>query len=269
MKYPNTVQNIISHTGLSYQWITKCIKTMPEIFDTYSIRGDNNSILLDNNALVIFDQVKQLKEQGYTIANIKLELMKNLYKQEKTEDETSLNKEESATSLVLVKALENSFSELLKAKEEVIKTKDEVIESHKREVLELKNQILLITDGRSPEQIRNEQLQKEREILEKQQKLEIAVKEKDLALSHLKQKEDELKKIDLETSTKFSEKDILLKQQQEKTRLLEEEKKALEEHQNLNKQLKNELLKKLEELEGKWFVGTKRKDILKQLQELA
>lgn len=268
MNYPNTIQSIISYTGLSYSFITKCLKAMPEIFDTYSIRGDNNSILLDNNALVIFDKIKQLKEKGYTIATTKLELMKNLNKQEKTEVENSGNQEESSTSLVLVKALENSFSELLKAKEEVIKTKDEVIESHKREVLELKNQILLITDGRSPEQIRNEQLQKEREILEKQQKLEIAVKEKDLVLSNLKQKEEELRKLEAETNTKFLEKDNLLKQEQEKARLLEEEKKTHQEQQSLRNQKKAELIKKLDELEGKWFVSAKKKELLKQLQEL-
>jgi hypothetical protein len=245
MKYPNTIQSIISYTGLSYSFITKCLKSMPEIFDTYSIRGDNNSILLDNNALVIFDQIKQLKEKGYTIATTKLELMKNLNKQDKTEVENSGNQEETYTSLVLIKALENSFSELLKAKEEVIKTKDEVIESNKREVLELKNQILLITDGRSPEQIKSEQLQREKNLIEKEQKIEFVSKEKDLVLSNLKQKEDELRKLEAETNTKFLEKDNLLKQEQEKARLLEEEKKTLQEQQSIHNQKKAELLKEL------------------------
>ena len=70
-EYDKSINDLISYTGLKYDYIIRCIKEIDEILKPFIKRGDKNSLLFDSNALSIFDRIKQLKEQKLTLSSIK------------------------------------------------------------------------------------------------------------------------------------------------------------------------------------------------------
>lgn len=258
MSYSKTLDDVISYTGLKEQFIRKCIKNMPEIFKGNISRGDKNSILLNDNSFVIFDKIKQLKDQGQSITsihqNLKLSLSKSSEKTEESEKTKTSNTEEHKYIDILITELKTSNSNTIKAFEENVKTQKEHIQT-------LEKQILLITDGRSPEEIKQESLKKDESVL----KIQNEVRNKEVEIKSIKMELDFKAK---ELEEKKLEFEKLKSEQQEKENLklkVEEEQKKL---LNEKAEKKNKLLKEIEALEGKWFVGKKRQELLKELQDL-
>ena len=89
MSYHHTIQDIHKATGLTANFIRRCAWEMKEVFDQHTTRGENNTILFDNNALSIFDQIKQLKEQGLTIPKIQEKLDYKPLKPYKTDSKSA------------------------------------------------------------------------------------------------------------------------------------------------------------------------------------
>ncbi|MEK7432844.1 MAG: hypothetical protein AABZ74_06915 [Cyanobacteriota bacterium] len=269
MNYDKSVQFVITTTGFSYDYIRKIIKELQPILSPYMQRGDNNSILFDSNAIVIFDQVKQLKQGGLNIKSIKEKLMsKPLTEPHKvypTPIQTSIKTD----------VIETLLSDLKEAHRRTLDAKDQTILNLDKRINSLESQILLITDGRTPEQVRAEQLTKEKEILEKESRLvqaESRIMEKDNLIEEFKKKEEELKKQDREKALVLSEKDGLIKntelslkeKESELIRFKEEQEKQNRDYLQKEERKKN-ILSELDSLEGKWFVGNKRKQLLKEL----
>ena len=69
-----TIDEIQKQTGLQIYFIRKCLKVLNDILSPHIQRGEHNSLLFNDNALVIFDQIKQLKEQGLSIVEIEKQL---------------------------------------------------------------------------------------------------------------------------------------------------------------------------------------------------
>ena len=93
MNYSYTVSDICKFTGLKEPFIRRCIRECRDLLSQWSIRGDNNSILFEDSALKFFDRVKQLKEEGANLVQIKSVLLKELEPQgldEKVQDEGKL-----------------------------------------------------------------------------------------------------------------------------------------------------------------------------------
>lgn len=63
-------------TGLKEPFIRKCLKEMGEILDPHVSRGTHNSLVFSDSARIIFDNIKQLKEQGNSLPVIKSKLFK-------------------------------------------------------------------------------------------------------------------------------------------------------------------------------------------------
>lgn len=264
MSHDKTIKDIETATGLSYHYILKCIKYLDPLLNEYIERGEKNSLLFSSNAIVVFDQIKQLKQQSKSLASIKKVMEKQLKQVDKTVDDsvkTEKNTVESENFNIV-------FNRLEKYHTDILNLKDELLESQKRENKELRNQILLLTDGRSPEMVQAEKLRSEQELRDLQKKAEILqielnnyknleqikVKEIEVAKEKLTTVETELKQS--KTTFESKEKDLLNKDLElEKFRKKEEK--------------KNELLKELNSLEGKWFVGSRRKELLKKLEELS
>ena len=215
MSYHHTIQDIHKATGLTANFIRRCAWEMKEVFDQHTTRGENNTILFDNNALSIFDQIKQLKEQGLTIPKIQEKLDYKPLKPCKTDSksayETLLNQ--------VVKPLEPEMQDfsfqfyepLLEEKEKTHKAeleaksyqiqleeKEKVYKTHLQakqvEIEAIKSKLQVLTDGRDPEEVKRAEEEKRRQ--------------------------------------------------------------------------KVEILNRLEDLEGRWFKGNERKELIKRLREL-
>lgn len=282
----HTLQDIIKYTGLKPDFLRKVIKELEQIFTPYISRGDKNAMLFDSNSLFIFDRIKQLKEKDCNIQMMKEKLLSELKINTETDTKTERNINQNTLDNYLYKELKEMSNRLLVSKEETIQTQKEQIKT-------LESKILLITDGRSPEEVKKEFIDKEVELkllqnksieLEEKLKLEkaladenkiaVALKEKELA--EQKSKSNTLE-IEVKNSKEITIKqDLILSDKENKLVSIENQKKLLElelEEQKKktteNESKKIELLNQLEGLEGKWFVGTKRKQLLKQLKELS
>ena len=156
MNYSYTVSDICKFTGLKEPFIRRCIRECRDLLSQWSIRGDNNSILFEDSALKFFDRVKQLKEEGANLVQIKSVLLKELEPQgldEKVQDKYKLEEPkvveaaEGGVVTVLLNEYKSAQKEVVESHKNVVKAKDELI-------VGLKQQMFLLTDGRTPEEIR-------------------------------------------------------------------------------------------------------------------
>lgn len=300
MVFDKTINDIIEYTGLKYEYIIKCTKELDSVLKPYTQRGDKNSLIFDSNALKIFDRVKQLKDGKQSISSIKVQLESELSKTQKDEPNTTSNSvndiknmQESDLTKMLINKLEESNRKNFESLELALQTKDQVIEVQRRENQELKTQILLITDGRSPEEVRKNFIDKEIELrlfqnksieleeklksekaLADENKIVVALKEKELAEQKSKSHTLEMevknsKEITIKQELNLSDKENKLVSIENQKKLLELELEEQKKKTTENESKKLDLLNQLEGLEGKWFVGTKRKQLLKQLKELS
>lgn len=178
-----SIEQLAEKTSLKENYIRKCIEEFKEnILKPYLTKGLKNAWQLDSNAVVIFDRIKYFKEQQYSIDTIRKSLEADLSKQEGSNRsiETGVNRhsntEETETIKILITQLQEANKEAFKAKDEVSKTKDELKE--KEIILERqKNQLLLLTDGRSLEEIKLERKAQEKEQIEMQEKRRLLLRE--------------------------------------------------------------------------------------------
>lgn len=70
----HTIKDIAKHTGLTVNFIRRCISTMRDIFKPHTSKGFNNTVVFDDNGLVLFDKIKQLKTDRLTLPAIKQRL---------------------------------------------------------------------------------------------------------------------------------------------------------------------------------------------------
>lgn len=245
-----TIKEISKITGLKEQFIRKCIMESKGQFDKYIVsRGKNNSINFDSNALVLFDKIKQKKEDGLVIPDILPWLFQGI--QSEISIKTENNDENNQEVKNIFKSFEQMHKEVIQAKDETIKTKDEHIKA-------LESKIMLLTDGRDPQVVKAEHEKKQEDLIKLKQNLEI----KDQMLEENKNKLHLLEKESKEESIK----QISLIQEKD-SQLFELQRTYNSNLERENK--KNEILKELESLEGKWLVGSKRKSLLNKLKELS
>ena len=69
-----TLKDIQQHTGLKERFLRRCMDGLRDILAPHITRGENNALLFNESALVVFDQVKQLKEDDLTIPEIRKHL---------------------------------------------------------------------------------------------------------------------------------------------------------------------------------------------------
>lgn len=140
------IKEVSKHTGLSEIFIGKCYREMKDVFKGYTSRGIKNALLFNDNAYVVFDQIRVLKDKGISIAGIHEELKKHT----------------KETPLIVGNKLEHSATtendkEVLQAYKLLVAEKDKTIEK-------LQSDLLVITDGKTTEQRYEERRAKDKEV---------------------------------------------------------------------------------------------------------
>lgn len=283
--FDKTIKDIVEYTELKESYLRDVFVSLKDVLKPYYMRGNNNEYLFSSNALPIFYQVKVLRGNGLRLGKIKTTIEKEFkvldnsvsVKTENYQKKSTQNENPNPIVETLLNHLQEKDKSLSSVNLELLQTKDE-LSSIKLEHEKLKTTVLFLTDGRTPEQLRSEQLAKDRENLAKEFKLtqaESKITEKNTIIEELKNKEEELKKIDLEKTMKLSEKErelndtyLILTQKDKDFLAFKEEQEKKDKLYIEQEEKKKALLKELELLEGKWLVGSKRKLILKQLSEL-
>lgn len=105
------------------------------------IRGENNSILLDESAMGIIDQIKTLKDRGFTVTAVAKEIKKELPNQESASDQTTSNQ---SNPEVYERLLESEKARHIAE----LEARDTKLESVQNEFKQFKSNLLLLTDGR-------------------------------------------------------------------------------------------------------------------------
>ena len=200
-----TIKEIQQQTGLKERFLRRCMDGLKDIFDPYITRGENNAILFNESALVLFDRIKQLKEDDLTIPEIRKRLgYRPLDKPGEEGEQTSGQRLVEISDKVVKPDEEMSVSQfyerLLEEKEKTHEAELEArgykvqLEAKQALIDALQSKLQLLTDGREPEEVRRADEEKRRQ--------------------------------------------------------------------------KKEILARLEELEGRWFKGGERKELIKRLREI-
>jgi len=165
-----TIEYIAKDTGLSVPFIRKCVKQLENILKPHCTKGDFGRILFTESGYVIFDQIKQLKAQGLNIAVIKEVLEQEIHQKSKHDEADGQNiVNHISTDMNLLNKLFEEKDARLKEQAENQKR----IAEHQQRIFELehlsshlKEQLLYITDGKSPDEYKSawyqEQMEKQR-----------------------------------------------------------------------------------------------------------
>ncbi|MFC1827059.1 MerR family transcriptional regulator, partial [Thermodesulfobacteriota bacterium] len=65
-----TLSEISKKTGLSQNFIRLCKAKLGDILTPYIYRGEKNKLLFDESAVMLFDKVRSLKDEGLSLADI-------------------------------------------------------------------------------------------------------------------------------------------------------------------------------------------------------
>lgn len=179
--YHHTIEDIEEHTGLSIHFINRCSSKMAALLDPFRTYGENNKLLYNDSGLVLWDRIKQWKEGGHNLTEIRAALedaLQNGLQSDREasqtdpqnrkpdgEGETPTTSSEDRPSDALIQYLETRIEELKQEKEEQKS-------QHEHRVEELKDvyekQLYYLTDGKSPEERKAEREKLLREQIEKE-----------------------------------------------------------------------------------------------------
>ena len=150
MAYHHSIKDIQKHTGLNIHFIRRCLIQMKDIFDPHTAKGgNNNAILFDDNALVIFDNIKQLKvSNGLTLPEIRQRLDNTLLKVDKgyeSDEQRLLNQRLIVNKLDNYEVVKELYERLLEERDKSYQTE---IKGYKSTIDALQSRLQLLTDGR-------------------------------------------------------------------------------------------------------------------------
>ena len=69
-----TIEELAKTTGLKVKFLRRCTLSLRPFLKKHVTRGAKNSLLYKDGAIAIFDQVRILKDQGYSLPSIEKEL---------------------------------------------------------------------------------------------------------------------------------------------------------------------------------------------------
>jgi DNA-binding transcriptional MerR regulator len=178
-----SIQELAKRTNLDISFIRKCKTTFKQILEPHIQRGEKNKLIFTDNALIIFDRIGQMKNDGLSIPEIQKQFKHNFQtvqtgvsKDVQTGIQATLTMDKELLDKVF--QLQKQLSEEQAKRYLECKERDQQIVELEHLSDHLKGQLLYLTDGRTPEEVKQqwqqEQLEKERIswILKELEKLE-------------------------------------------------------------------------------------------------
>ena len=152
-----SIKELAKRTNLDISFIRKCKNTFKQIIDPHIQRGEKNKLLFTDNALIIYDRIAQMKSEGLSIPEIQKQ-----FKQDFKTVQTDISKDVQATQTMDKELLDKIFELQKQLSEEQAKRyveckeKDQHIVELENLSTHLKSQLLYLTDGKTPEEVKQQ-----------------------------------------------------------------------------------------------------------------
>lgn len=158
-----SLEEVLEITGLKIDFARKCLNHLREYLKPHENRGEFNRLLYNQSGLAIWDKIKQMKEQGLSLPEMKRELEASKIPAQSTQPKHA---EKPSTSDLNEKYLEkiidlqNQHSQEMRAERDksqrLIMEQGQEIKDWIIKYQGLDSAIKLLPEGKSPEQIRKE-----------------------------------------------------------------------------------------------------------------
>lgn len=168
--YQYSNNDILQRTGLKPDFINHCNSKLGDLLRPFRIKGDKNKLLYDDSGLRLWDAIKQHKERGENIRQIREVLERIVRPDSQTTESTS--KPTSQTFQTNPQTSQGTAGERVAGqtqafidaflqierdhRKEIDERHEEVRAALRGHIQALKDQMLLLTDGRTPEEVRHE-----------------------------------------------------------------------------------------------------------------
>lgn len=163
-----SIKDISERTGLKITFIRRCLTILQDLFKPHIKRGNFNQILIDPNGLVIFDKIKQMKEQKLSLPEIKIhfeQISKGTETREANEMQTPMQPVmQGDQALYYVEKILETQQTLNEEKDkhlQEVREKEETIRELIRKNEALTGTLKMLPEGKSPEEIRKEYTQQQ------------------------------------------------------------------------------------------------------------
>lgn len=195
-----TTKDIINKYHFTPDFLNKCLNRLHNIFNGHIMRGNKNARLFSSEAMNILDIIAQKKNDGLSISEIEAFLVNSLesHKHVTTDIKTG------QSSLFSVETLQKELNKEIEKRAILQAEKDAIIrtleqEKHflEKEKILLESSIKFLTDGRSPEKVREEWIMEEKKKILLSQKIQAL---KSLSFTQWIKKKKLLKEIEELTS---------------------------------------------------------------------
>ena len=160
-----SIEDVCEQTGLSRSYVDRCFMAMPVLDEYRRSAPDQNKYLYSSNAIAVFLQIADLRQQGFKRHEIRERLQAaGLGSREgsiETSDEVPREAPKSPPRSPRrgeqqEAAGAEAFQMIQQLTTQLIQEKDHVIEEKQRRIQNLKNKILFLTDGRPLEKVKEE-----------------------------------------------------------------------------------------------------------------
>lgn len=263
--HPHTIEAIAKATDLTPNYVRRIINKVPELVDEYGdkVKEEKNRLYFNNTGFKAFQAAARLKSENKSLAQIELHLRAGLPPAPEKTPEKHPDKDQIKTLIstpehvpyAIYNDLKESYKERLKeAKEEYNERAAE-----KDETIALLSQTMKLLKA-PPEELEREAQKRQAELDEAErvrQELADTKADQQQKIDELEQERQAKGQVEQSLKNTLQERDAA-KQRAEALA------KALKEH----RAEREGLLNRLQLLEGKWFAGKERKEILARLREL-
>ncbi len=187
-----TIEELSKHTGLSINFLRKCQNKIGDILMPYIKRGNKNKLLFDNNAIAIFNEIRHMKEKGFSIPDIKKGL-ENSLNSNKTKSSSLSQTENNIELYERIIELEKRH-----AADQLEWEKERLDKAHALETL--KNELKFLPEGKSIKELNNDYFLRQKELLkqekQKTERLRILGSLKNLGIFSYKKKQNLLNELE-------------------------------------------------------------------------
>ena len=185
--YPYSNNDIQQRTALKLDFINHCNSKLGDLLAPFRIKGDKNKLLYDDSGLRLWDAIKQHKERGENIRQIRQALERIVRPDSQTTEPSS--KPTSQTFQTNPQTSQGTEREGGGGDQALVKTEhlyERMLEEKERQIVQAQERIdevkqllgMLLPPGKTPEQVKAERDETQRHLADQGRKLKELLDEK-------------------------------------------------------------------------------------------